>query len=350
MNRDFWQGRRVLVTGHTGFKGAWATIRLASVGAEVCGLALAPEAGALFELAEVGASCRDERLDVRDPAEVARLVEDFRPEVIVHMAAQSLVRPSYERPVETFATNVMGTVNLLEAARRVEGLRAIVVVTSDKCYENQEWPWGYRETDPLGGHDPYSASKGAAEIVAQAYARSFFQGEGAVVATARAGNVIGGGDRAVDRLVPDAIRAFEAGRDVEIRRPTAVRPWQHVLEPLEGYFLLAERLVERGQAVAGAWNFGPSVDAVQPVSRVIETVVDLWGEGRGWVDRAEVGAPHEPTLLQLDSSKARTLLGWRPRWSLERTLAETVGWYAAVRAGASARRLCEVQIAAYEAS
>ncbi|MCE1236226.1 MAG: CDP-glucose 4,6-dehydratase [Hyphomicrobiales bacterium] len=349
MTPDFWRGRRVFLTGHTGFKGAWLTLWLHAMGAEVYGYALdAPTTPSLWDLADVGAVCRDHRGDVRDLEAVTAAMQAFDPQIVFHLAAQSLVRPSYAAPVETYATNVMGTIHVLEAARRCAVLRAVVVVTSDKCYENREWVWGYREIDPLGGHDPYSSSKGAAEIVTHAYAASFFgAADGPLVATARAGNVIGGGDWAIDRLVPDIVAAFREDRAPEIRSPDSVRPWQHVLEPLSGYLDLAEALVTRGRDVAGAWNFGPPPEAVRSVREIADAMAALWGEGRTWRDASRADAPHEATLLQLDSAKARTRLGWTSRWRFDEALAATVDWYRALDAGASARALCEAQIAAH---
>lgn len=347
MTPDFWRGRRVFVTGHTGFKGAWATVWLHALGADVCGYALAPPTTpSLWNIAGAADLCRDERGDIRDLDRLTAAMHDFRPEIVLHLAAQSLVRPSYAAPVETYATNVMGTVHLLEAARRSPDLKAVVVVTSDKCYENREWLWGYREIDPLGGRDPYSSSKGAAEIVTHAYAASFFDHpDGPFVASARAGNVIGGGDWATDRLVPDLVTAFREGRSADIRHPASVRPWQHVLEPLSGYLRLAEHLVVNGPATVGAWNFGPPAEAVRSVREVVERLTTLWGGGSTWRDVSDPASPHEATLLQLDSTKACTRLGWAPRWTLDRALAATVEWYRAEAEGASARALCEAQIA-----
>ncbi len=351
----FFQGRRVFVTGHTGFKGAWLCHLLAQAGAEVLGYALAPPSTpSLFELTGLGAAppagLRNRHADILDLTQLTDAVSQFRPQVVLHMAAQSLVRPSYADPAGTFAVNVQGTVNVLEACRQapVEAgdARAIVVVTSDKCYENREWVHGYRECDPMGGHDPYSASKGCAELAAQAYARSFFgaqsyAGHKTALATARAGNVIGGGDFAVDRLVPDMARAFARGEAVNIRRPEAVRPWQHALEPLSGYLLLVRRLLEQGPAFAGGWNFGPGPEDVRTVGQVAERFAGLWGAGARL--EMDLGAhPHEAGLLTLDCAKARTLLSWRPRLELDAALAWTADWYRAWAKGASGEALAGI--------
>jgi CDP-glucose 4,6-dehydratase len=317
------------------------------MGAEVTGFALpAPTEPSLFEGARIGELVDHIEGDVRDLAALEAAVAATRPEAIFHLAAQPLVRQSYSEPVETYATNVMGTVHLLEAARRVPGVKAIVCVTSDKCYENREWVWPYRESDPMGGHDPYSSSKGCAELVAAAWRRSFFKSEGPALATARAGNVIGGGDWASDRLVPDLVRAFEVGAAPLIRSPDAVRPWQHVLEALGGYILLAERLLTGERGFAGGWNFGPSDEDARPVSWIVERMGIAWGETGGTL--LDSGRkPHEAGLLRLDSSKARAALGWHPRLSLETALAWIVEWHKSVAAGADARAVTLAQIARY---
>jgi CDP-glucose 4,6-dehydratase len=349
---SFWRGRRVFLTGHTGFKGSWLALWLADLGAQVTGFALAPPTSPnLFELAGVAGGVSSIEGDIRDLDALSAAMAACEPEVILHLAAQSLVRASYEQPVETYATNVMGTVNLLEAVRRQGGVRAVVCVTSDKCYENREWPWGYREYEPMGGHDPYSSSKGCAELVVSAYRRSFFNrnGEGrAQIATARAGNVIGGGDWARDRLVPDIMGAFLEGRTPVIRQPDSIRPWQHVLEPLAGYLRLAEILYMGEPHVADAWNFGPDDDDARPVSWIADFLATAWGEGAGWRSTAEAQS-HEATVLKLDSSRARGILGWRPVWVLEDGLAETVTWYRSLRERADIGRVCVDQIHRYEA-
>lgn len=350
-DRAVWQGRRVLVTGHTGFKGGWLSLWLQTLGAEVHGLALAPPSEpSLFVQARVADGMHSTLGDIRDPALVRRAVQACRPEVIFHLAAQPLVRASYEDPLGTYATNVMGTLHLLDAARACGGVRAIVNVTSDKCYENREWPWPYREDEALGGHDPYSSSKACAEIVSASWRRSFLHAQGATgLATARAGNVIGGGDWAEDRLVPDLLRAFEAGRPAVLRNPLAVRPWQHVLEPLAGYLLLAERLLADPPAWSRAWNLGPGEADARPVAWIADTLAALWGAGAGWVQ--DPGShPHEAQLLRLDATLARVRLGWQPRWPLREALARVAGWHRAWSAGADARTLCLEQIQAYSDS
>ncbi len=344
---DFWRGKRVLLTGHTGFKGSWAALWLGHLGAEVTGLALDPPSTPnLYTL--VGGPKDDLRVDIRDSDAVLKVAERLKPEIVIHMAAQALVRTSYGDPVATYATNVMGTVNLLEAIRRVGGTRVIVNITSDKCYENREWLWAYREDEPFGGHDPYSSSKGCAELVTSAYRRSYFTApEATVLASARAGNVIGGGDWAIDRIVPDCIRAFTAGRPVAVRNPRAVRPWQHVLEPISGYLLLAEQMWEQGQAVAEGWNFAPAEDSAKPVSYIVDELARLWGPGAKW-HQIDTMQPHEVGYLKIDASKARARLGWSSRFYLDTALDWTVDWYLAQHQGADARQLCLDQIARYE--
>lgn len=348
LTRDFWAGRRVLVTGHTGFKGTWLCLWLQSLGAEVVGFALAPPSSPdMFTVVKLARDMRSIEGDVRDAAALAAAIAAHDPEIVLHLAAQSLVRPSYADPVGTYATNVMGTVHLLDAIRRRPGrIRAVLNVTSDKCYENREWAWGYRENDALGGHDPYSNSKGASELVTAAFRSSFFfngSGSQVALASARAGNVIGGGDWAEDRLIPDMMRAFDARKPVVVRHPTAIRPWQHVLEPLGGYLMLAERLYTEGAEHAEAWNFGPSDDDARNVGSIVEQLVHLWGEGASWKldDAAQL---HEAHLLRLDCSKARSRLKWRPRWDLEQTLTRIVDWYRAHRDGQDMRAFSLQQI------
>ena len=330
MNRSFWKGRRVLVTGHTGFKGSWLSLWLQSAGAEVTGYALPPPTDpSLFESARVGRGMRSILGDIRDAAAFDRAFDVSAAEIVFHLAAQPLVRASYADPVGTWSTNVMGTVNLLEAVRRHPSVGALVNVTSDKCYENREWERAYREDDPLGGRDPYSSSKAGAEIVTSAWRRSFFGGSGApAIATARAGNTIGGGDWAMDRLVPDVLEAFRGGRAVKIRNPDAVRPWQHVLDAVAGYLVLAERLRTDGAPFAQAWNFGPGGSDVRTVRSVVERLVALWGDGARWEpDPDRASQPPEAGLLQLDSAKARTRLAWAPRLPLDEGLAWTAQWH-----------------------
>ncbi|MBT9493974.1 MAG: CDP-glucose 4,6-dehydratase [Paucibacter sp.] len=347
INPDFWRGKRVLLTGHTGFKGSWLSLWLQSMGADLHGLALEPPTTPnLFTEAQVGAGMSSTIGDIRDYETVRACVAAVKPEIIIHMAAQPLVRLSYTEPVATYATNVMGTVHMLEAARSVGGVRAIVNVTTDKCYENREWAWGYREDEPMGGFDPYSNSKGCAELVTSAYRRSFFQHSGIALGSARAGNVIGGGDWAADRLVPDILRAFEQDKPVVIRNPHATRPWQHVIEPLSGYLLLAERLYNDGQAYAEGWNFGPQDDDAQPVQWIVEHLVRDWGGGASWqLDGGE--HPHEANYLKLDISKAKARLGWRPRWNLATALHQITSWHQAWLAKQDIRQLCLTQIQQY---
>lgn len=345
IDRDFWRGRRVFLTGHTGFKGAWATLLLAAMGAEVHGYALPPEdENALFNVAQVERDVQHGIGDLRDAAAVRRAVEDARPDIVIHMAAQPLVRLSYAAPVDTYATNIMGTVHLLEAIRHVPGIKAVVVVTSDKCYDNTGSLWGYRETDHLGGHDPYSNSKACTEIVTDGYRRSFFSGESAPkIASGRAGNVIGGGDWARDRLVPDAVRAFLAKDVLRIRNPAAVRPWQHVLDPVAAYLVLAQRLVTGGAVFAEGWNFGPSAASEVPVEHIVGELVRLWGAGARW-SRDTGSHPHEAAYLRLDCAKAQARLGWKPLIPIDQALALTVHWYRAFDAGENMRAVTVAQI------
>jgi CDP-glucose 4,6-dehydratase len=327
INPTFWNGKRVLLTGHTGFKGSWLSLWLQSMGAQVVGFALEPPTKpSLFEVAQVGQGMTSIIGDICNLAKLKAVFAEHKPEIVIHMAAQPLVRYSYQNPVETYATNFMGTVHMLEAARNTPGIKAVVNVTSDKCYENKEWFWGYREDEPMGGHDPYSNSKGCSELVTSAYRRSFFQEKGIALASARAGNVIGGGDWAVDRLIPDILRAFEKNQTVIIRNPYATRPWQHVMEPLSGYLTLAERLCVDGQACAEGWNFGPHEDDARPVHWIVEHLASNWGKNATW--QLDGGThPHEANYLKLDNSKAKTRLGWQPRWALQKTLQASVDWH-----------------------
>ena len=353
MNRAFWHGRRVLVTGHTGFKGGWLALWLQGSGAKVSGFALPqPTNPSLFEVARVAEGMDSRFANLRDAQQVLAAVRAADPEIVFHLAAQPLVRQSYADPVETYATNVMGTVHLLEAVRGLSGVRAVVIVTSDKCYENREWVWGYRENEPMGGFDPYSSSKACVELVTAAYRNSFFPvarhaEHGVAIATARAGNVIGGGDWAADRLVPDCLRAVEAGTPVRLRSPDAVRPWQHVLDPLAGYLALAERLHVEGPAFAEAWNFGPADDDARPVRWVVEQLVSGWGGGASW-DFDPAPQPHEANYLKLDCSKTRSRLGWHPRWPLSGALEKTCAWHKAFSIGANMREFTLAQIREYE--
>lgn len=347
----FWKGKKVFLTGHTGFKGSWLSLWLQSMGAEVKGFALSPPTTpALFDVARAGQGMQSEIGDVRDLQAVIRSISDFNPDVLIHMAAQPLVRLSYREPVATYATNVMGSLHVLEAARRCPDLRAIVNVTTDKCYENREWEWGYREDEPMGGHDPYSNSKGCVELLTSAYRNSFFNTQqGPALASARAGNVIGGGDWAEDRLIPDILRAFQQGQPVIIRNPQATRPWQHVLEPLGGYLLLAEYLYNHGQAFAEGWNFGPKDEDARPVDWILNHMTENWGQDASW-QLDENPQPHEANFLKLDISKARSRLHWSPTWDLETTLARIVNWHRAWLCGEDMRRCCLEEINAYMAT
>jgi len=352
MNTGFWRRRRVLLTGHTGFKGSWLSLWLQHLGAEVTGYALeSPTEPSLFDVARVADGMVSIFGDIRDVNSLGKAMSAAAPEIVIHMAAQPLVRLSYTQPVETFATNVMGTVNVLEAVREQSAVRAVIIVTSDKCYENREWVWGYREEEPFGGHDPYSSSKGCAELATAAYRKSFFGvGQGrhpARVATARAGNVIGGGDWAEDRLVPDIVRALSAGAAVLVRNPESIRPWQHVLEPLGGYLLLAERLATGGVAYEGGWNFGPRDDDARPVREIVGRCCSLWGPDASW-EHVQASGPHEARYLKLDCSKAAAYLGWRPVWTLDTAIDMIVHWHRAHGSGGDPRATTLSQIVAYQ--
>lgn len=337
MTPDFWKGKRVLLTGHTGFKGSWLSLWLQSMGAELQGLALEPPtAPSLFVEARVAEGMVSQIGDIRDYDTVHRAVAIFKPEIVIHMAAQPLVRYSYKNPIETYATNVMGTVHVLEAIRQTGTAKVVVNVTTDKCYENKEWVWGYREDEPMGGFDPYSSSKGCSELVTSAYRRSYFKETGIALASARAGNVIGGGDWAEDRLVPDILKSFERNQPVVIRNPNSTRPWQHVLEPLSGYLTIAERLWSEPDQYDEGWNFGPRDEDARPVDWIVKALADKWGGGATWqVDSGE--HPHEANYLKLDISKARHSLGWMPRWSLDTALEQIVEWHQAWLAGANVK-------------
>lgn len=356
---NFFRGRRVFITGHTGFKGSWLTLWLLRRGAIVSGYSLeAPTSPSLFETLGLIAEIQHFSGDVRDAEYLASVLKSEQPEMVFHLAAQPLVRRGYQYPKETFDVNVGGTVNLLETVRRTESVRTVICVTSDKCYHPQGWQWGHRENDPLGGHDPYGGSKAAAEIVAAAYRDSFFlSGESiaskAGLATVRAGNVIGGGDWAEDRLVPDCIRAFVAEEPIAVRHPEAIRPWQHVLEPLAGYLILAERLWYEPEKYSGPWNFGPSPDSACSVARVLHLMIRFWGRG-SWkkAHNNSAAGPRETKCLRLNSDKAMSLLSWHPRWTIQAALRQTVEWYQAFYGHRSARELralCERQIHQYEA-
>ena len=353
MDPAFWNKRRVFVTGHTGFKGSWLSLWLERLGAEVTGYSLhAPTEPCLFEAADIGRNLQSILADIRDLAALKHAMAGSKPEIVLHLAAQALVRKSYDNPIETYQVNVMGTANVLEAVRSTPGVEAVVIVTTDKCYENREWAWGYRENEAMGGRDPYSSSKGCAELVTAAYTSSYFPqsahgGHGVAVASARAGNVIGGGDWAKDRLIPDIVRSLHQGKPVTIRNPAATRPWQHVLDALHGYLLLAEALCTSGPSFNGGWNFGPAEDDARPVSWIADRCAAAWGEGASWaVDGS--AQPHEAHTLKLDCARARQLLEWRPALDLPAALDQTVAWYRAYytypgdQAGRRALTLAEI--------
>lgn len=353
MSKSPWEGRRVLLTGHTGFKGSWMSLWLSQMGAIVCGYSLAPPSEPnLFEIARVGERLHHIEADICDEHRLRSVMREFAPEVVFHLAAQSLVRRSYAEPTLTYATNVMGTVNVLESIRHTSSVRAAVMVTTDKCYENHEWHWGYREEDRLGGHDPYSNSKACAELVSAAYRDSFFTQDelsehGVAIATARAGNVIGGGDWAVDRLIPDLIRGFIASEQVLIRHPNSIRPWQHVLDPIRGYIQLAERLLARDPGFASAWNFGPGEEDARPVEWIVRNLAKQWSPLASWTTSGGVH-PHEATYLKLDCARAHNLLGWRPALRLSSALQLIVEWYRQWQAGSDMQAVTLDQIAAYQ--
>jgi CDP-glucose 4,6-dehydratase len=353
LNRSFWQRRRVFITGHTGFKGSWLSMWLDAMGAHVTGYALDPPTEpSLFEQARVGECVRSIRGDVCDFARLKSAVAECDPEVVIHMAAQSVVRYGYEEPIETYSTNVMGTVHLLEAVRQLKRPCVVVNVTSDKCYANQEWVWGYRESDTLGGHDPYSNSKGCAELVTGAYRDSYFPPgsltrHGVALASVRAGNAIGGGDWTADQLIPDLIRAFLDRRPCRIRNPSAIRPWQFDLTPLHGYLLLCERLAEDGLRFASGWNFGPAEMDARPVSWIADKLATSWGDGASWM-RDGAAHPAEAQLLRLDASKSRAGLDWHPVLPLDQSLLWIVEWYHEFRAGKDLQSLTRRQIERYE--
>jgi len=352
VNRMFWKDKDVLITGHTGFKGTWLSLWLQNLGANVIGYSLPqPTETNLFDIAQVAGGMTSVEADIRDLKRLKSVIVTHQPQIIIHMAAQSLVRYSYDNPVETYTTNVIGTVNVLESVRQCKSVRVVVCITSDKCYDNKEWHWGYRENEAMGGRDPYSSSKGCAELVISAYRNSYFPTEeyhhhGVAIASTRAGNVIGGGDWAKDRLVPDTMNAFMEGRPVILRSPHAIRPWQHVLEPLHGYLCLAQRLWDQGSQFAQSWNFGPHDDA-KSVLWIVKYLVGLWGDGAHW-ELDSTHQPHEDHSLKLDCSKAKSLLGWSPRLHLSGVLEWIVEWYRGYQQNANMRDLTEAQIARYE--
>lgn len=344
---EFWRGKRVFLTGHTGFKGSWLSLWLQSLGSEVTGYATnPPTTPSLFEVAEVARGLTSVIADIRDLASLQKAMKLASPDIVIHMAAQSLVRQSYADPVGTYASNIMGTVHVLESVCHTPSVKAVLVVTTDKCYENKEWPWGYRENEPMGGHDPYSSSKGCAELVTAAYRSSFMTQRGIAVATARAGNVIGGGDWAKDRLVPDTLKAFEQNNVVQLRNPQATRPWQHVLEPLSGYLTLAEHLYLQGPSYAEGWNFGPHEEDARAVQWIVEQLALSWGDGASWQQDADQH-PHEANYLKLDISKAKTQLGWSPSWNLQTALQNITLWHRAWLDQQDMKKLCLDQIQQY---
>ena len=347
MFANIYKGRRVLVTGHTGFKGSWLTSWLLKLGADVVGVSKdVPTKPAMFEKLALAGRIRNIKQDIRDLATMRELVVTEQPDFVFHLAAQAIVSTSYADPAETISTNVIGTMNILESLRQLSSPCVAVMITSDKCYDNVEWVWGYRENEPLGGYDPYSSSKGCSELVTSGYRRSFFQEKGIALASARAGNVIGGGDWAADRLIPDILRAFEQNQPVIIRNPHATRPWQHVLEPLSGYLTLAERLCTDGQAFAEGWNFGPHDDDASQVQWIVEHMVSSWSNGASW--QLDGGAhPHEANYLKLDISKAKARLGWQPRWALSTALEKITAWHHAYLASTNMHEFTMQQIANY---
>lgn len=353
LDSQFWSQQKVLITGHTGFKGGWLAHWLSGMGAEIAGVALPPDhSPSLFDAARIGEKVESHIGDIAIPSTVDTVIDSFRPDIIFHLAAQPLVRYSYAEPVETYRTNLMGAVNVLESTRNAGTVKAVVVITSDKCYENKEWVWGYRETDEVGGSDPYSSSKGCVELITSSYRRSYFSAEtykehGTAVASVRAGNVIGGGNWSEDRLLPDIIRAFENNEPVEIRSPNATRPWQHVLEPLSGYALLAEKLVTSEGRYAEGWNFGPDEHNNKSVGWIVKKAAELWGEDAQWRITGSENQPHEATLLQLDCSKAKTWLGWYPVWSIEESVSRVIEWHKASNSGEDMAAYMNAEIAAY---
>ena len=351
LDTKFWKGKKVFLTGHTGFKGGWTALWLCKLGAVVKGFSLPPSSTpSLYEVARISEDIESTTGDIRNLAELKRSMLEFEPDIVIHMAAQALVRDSYVDPVGTYQTNVLGTVNLLEAVRGCESVRAVVNVTTDKCYENNEWVWGYRETEPMGGHDPYSSSKGCSELVTSAYRKSFFSEKNSpAVASARAGNVIGGGDWATDRLIPDALKAFHIGEPVVIRNPLAVRPWQHVLEPISGYLMLAEGLYNLGHEYAEGWNFGPNEGDAKQVGEVLDCLVNYWSSNVCWISD-ETDQPHEARLLKLDISKAKARLKWEPKWNLDKALKSIVDWDQLWISGEDMKKISLNQINNYELS
>lgn len=352
VDKEFWKNKNVLITGHTGFKGSWLSLWLQEMGANVVGVSLDPPTNpSIYEQARVGKDMQSLRADIRDLDNLKKIFKKYKPEIVFHLAAQPLVRYSYREPVETYQTNVMGTLNILEAIRSIDSVRAAVMITTDKCYENREWEWGYRENEPMGGHDPYSSSKGCAELLIASYRDSYFPAAGynkhkTAIASVRAGNVIGGGDWAEDRLIPDIIRSVLTKDSVHIRNPNSIRPWQHVLEPLDGYLVLAEKLFVSGEQYAEAWNFGPKEEDAKSVQWIVDKMTKLWADDASWVvDDGD--HPHEANYLKLDCSKAHTKLGWWPKWSLECALEKIVEWHKEEKKGSDMKLFSLNQIESY---
>lgn len=354
-DRKFWKGKRIFITGHTGFKGSWLCLWLHSLGADITGYSLNPPTEpSLFKLCRVGELVKSVIGDIRDGESLKAAFISSDPEIVIHMAAQPLVRESYKNPVETYEINVMGTINVFEAVRNCKSVKSVVNITTDKCYENKEWLWGYRENEPMGGYDPYSNSKACSELITSSYRNSFFNPKdynihGVGIASARAGNVIGGGDWAADRLIPDCVRALLKGEKITIRYPKAIRPWQHVLEPLNGYLILAQKLYENGPKYAEGWNFGPDDNDAKPVEWIVKKMCEMWGNDASYeVDSRE--QPHEANYLKLDCSKAKLKLGWKPRWNLEKALEKIIQWVEAYKKDEDLIKVCYNQIQEYEES
>ncbi len=353
VNLEFWKNKTILITGHTGFKGAWLSLWLQSLGANVIGYALQPPTTpSLYEKADVASGMVPISGDIRDLQHLKTVFNEHQPDIVFHLAAQSLVRYSYQNPIETYETNVMGTLNVLEAIRSVNSVRAVILVTTDKCYENKEWVWAYRENEAMGGHDPYSSSKGCAELLIASYRHSFFSEDKfdehkTAIASVRAGNVIGGGDWAEDRLVPDIIRAIQSKEIMTLRSPNALRPWQHVLEPLCGYMMLAEKLYNKGVEYAQGWNFGPLEADVKPVKWIVKSLIEAWGDTTDWTLSDNRENPHEANVLKLDCAKAHQMLSWWPRWDLNTTLVKIVDWHKAEQTKLSLKAACLKQISEY---